>query len=187
MSWAAPQPPLRFHILFSSRLKSERAKPRYLYPGFGAEVTNFKTKICSRGRAIAVPFLLPEQRCHVLACLALIRAAGAIETEVSATHSSRRCRCELLEVLITAQCASTGTSLPLCARPVCVFDACRESHRAMTGGITFKNHSTLELYKWDIFILFYQKKRAKTVASCWCFQRNGLQASANSCSAKLYS
>lgn len=72
---------------------------------------------------IAVSFLLPEQRCHVLACLALIRAAGAIRTEVSATHSSRLCRCELLEALITAQCASTSTGLPLGAQTVRVFAA----------------------------------------------------------------
>lgn len=77
---------------------------------------------------IAVSFLFPEQRCNVLACLALIRAAGASGPEVSATHSSGLCGCELLEALITAQCVST--SLPLhCPKPY----ACSPHTESATG------------------------------------------------------
>lgn len=81
----------------------KRVKPAIYIQASATEVTNFETKICYRGRVIAVLFLLPEQRRHALACLALIRTAGASGAEVSATHSSRLCRCELLEALITAQ------------------------------------------------------------------------------------
>lgn len=186
MTCAALQLASTFRTLFSSRLKSERAKPTIYIQAAVLKWLISKWKICYRGCVIAVSFLLPEQRCHVLACLALIRAAGAIGTEVSATHSSRLCRCEQLEALITAQCASTSPSLPLGARTVCAFVAHWECNRAMTGEITFKITVQWSCISGIYLSFFYLKKIKKTVASCWGFQINGLQLSANACSAKLY-
>lgn len=67
---------------------------------------------------------------------------------------------------------------------------CSPHTESATGLWQEKSHFKITAHRScisGIYLSFlYQKKIAKTVASCWCFQINGLQLSANSCSDKLY-